>query len=203
MRLPPLTLIIGGASSGKSAFAERLVRQSGLAKVYVATAEAHDAEMEAKIAEHRARRFGQGWRTIEAPLDLERALLNAEIGEVVLVDCITFWLTNQMLDEADLAEETDALIDLLAQMSQPVVIVTNDVSGGIVPENAMARAFRAAQGRLNQRLAAQADLVVLVTAGLPSVLKGAPPAPEENRAEDDWADDLDAEAPDHPGGTSW
>ena len=179
MRLPPLTLIIGGASSGKSAFAERLVAQSGLAKVYVATAEAHDDEMRAKIAEHRSRRMGKGWRTIEAPLDLESALSRREMGEVALIDCITFWLTNHMLDEADLAEETDALIDLLDQVAVPVVIVTNDVSGGIVPENAMARAFRTAQGRLNQRLAAQADLVVQITAGLPTALKGAPPAVEE------------------------
>ncbi len=189
MRLPPLTLIIGGAASGKSAFAERMVRQSGLAKVYVATAEARDEEMRAKIAEHRARRAGGGWRTIEAPLDLELALSRTEPGEVVLIDCITFWLTNQMLDEADLDEETDALIDVLDQVSLPVVIVTNDVSGGIVPENAMARAFRAAQGRLNQRLAAQADLVVLITAGLPTLLKGGPPETEDR---DDEAEDFEA-----------
>jgi adenosylcobinamide kinase/adenosylcobinamide-phosphate guanylyltransferase len=189
LRLPPLTLIIGGAASGKSAFAERMVRQSGLAKVYVATAEARDEEMRAKIAEHRARRAGGGWRTIEAPLDLELALSRTEPGEVVLIDCITFWLTNQMLDEADLDEETDALIDVLDQVSLPVVIVTNDVSGGIVPENAMARAFRAAQGRLNQRLAAQADLVVLITAGLPTLLKGGPPEAEDW---DDEAEDFEA-----------
>jgi adenosylcobinamide kinase/adenosylcobinamide-phosphate guanylyltransferase len=189
LRLPPLTLIIGGAACGKSAFAERMVRQSGLAKVYVATAEARDEEMRAKIAEHRARRAGGGWRTIEAPLDLELALSRTEPGEVVLIDCITFWLTNQMLDEADLDEETDALIDVLDQVSLPVVIVTNDVSGGIVPENAMARAFRAAQGRLNQQLAAQADLVVLITAGLPTLLKGGPPEAEDW---DDEAEDFEA-----------
>ncbi|MGP1355685.1 bifunctional adenosylcobinamide kinase/adenosylcobinamide-phosphate guanylyltransferase [Roseicyclus sp.] len=179
MRLPALTLVIGGASSGKSAFAERLVMASRLARVYIATAEAFDAEMEEKIALHRVRRMGGGWRTVEAPRDLEGALMQVETGEVVLVDCVTFWLTNQMLDAADLTEETDVLIDVLDAMEQPVVIVTNDVSGGIVPDNAMARAFRAAQGRLNQRLAAEADLVVLVTAGLPQVLKGTPPPPEE------------------------
>jgi adenosylcobinamide kinase / adenosylcobinamide-phosphate guanylyltransferase len=179
LRLPELTLVIGGASSGKSAFAERLVLQSRLARVYIATAEAHDGEMEAKIALHRARRAGGGWRTVEAPRDLEGALMQVEQGEVVLVDCVTFWLTNLMLDEADLAEETDILIEVLDAMGQPVVIVTNDVSGGIVPDNAMARAFRAAQGSLNQRLAAQADLVVLVTAGLPQVLKGTPPMPDD------------------------
>jgi adenosylcobinamide kinase/adenosylcobinamide-phosphate guanylyltransferase len=175
LRLPPLTLIIGGASSGKSAFAERLVLQSGLSRVYIATAEAHDAEMEAKIAAHRARRLGQGWRTVEAPLDLELPLSQIRSGEIALVDCVTFWLTNQMLDDADVDEEADVLLATLGAMMQPVVMVTNDVSGGIVPENAMARAFRSAQGRLNQRLAAQAGLVVFVTAGLPQILKGEPP----------------------------
>lgn len=176
MRLPPLTLVIGGASSGKSVFAERLVVRTGLAKVYVATAQAFDAEMEQKIAEHRARRLGQGWRTIEAPLDLELALAQVERGEIVLVDCVSFWLTNQMLDEGDVdvSEECDVLCDALDAMSHPVVLVTNDVSGGVVPDNALARAFRSAQGRLNQRLAAQAGLVVQVTAGLPQVLKGSP-----------------------------
>jgi adenosylcobinamide kinase/adenosylcobinamide-phosphate guanylyltransferase len=185
LRLPPLTLIIGGASSGKSAFAERLVLGSGLAKVYIATAEPHDDEMEAKISDHRARRLGQGWRAVEAPHDLEQPLAHIRSGEVVLVDCVTFWLTNQMLDDADVDEEVDVLLKTLAAMTQPVVMVTNDVSGGIVPENAMARAFRSAQGRLNQRLAAQADLVVFVTAGLPQILKGDPPALS------DWTDAVD------------
>jgi len=184
LRLPPLTLIIGGASSGKSAFAERLVLQSGLSRVYIATAEARDAEMEAKIARHRARRLGQGWRTVEAPLDLELPLGKIQSGEIALVDCVTFWLTNQMLDDADVEEEIDVLLATLAAMTRPVVIVTNDVSGGIVPDNALARAFRSAQGRLNQRLAAQADLVVFVTAGLPQILKGEPPVA------DSWTEDA-------------
>jgi adenosylcobinamide kinase/adenosylcobinamide-phosphate guanylyltransferase len=194
LRLPPLTLIIGGASSGKSAFAERLVLQSGLAKVYIATAEAHDDEMTAKITDHKARRLGQGWRTVEAPLDLEQPLSHIQSGEVALVDCVTFWLTNQMLDDADLEVEVDVLLSTLGAMTRPVVIVTNDVSGGIVPENAMARAFRSAQGRLNQRLAAQADFVVFVTAGLPQILKGEPPALSAwtDEAQDD--DTLDTQA---------
>ncbi len=195
LRLPPLTLIIGGASSGKSAFAERLVVESGLSKVYIATAEAHDDEMTAKIADHKARRLGQGWRTVEAPLDLEQPLLQIQSGEVVLVDCVTFWLTNQMLDDADVEEEVDVLLNTLGAMTRPVVVVTNDVSGGIVPENAMARAFRSAQGRLNQRLAAQADFVVFITAGLPQILKGEPPAASD-WADADMSDDdtLDAQA---------
>lgn len=191
MRLPPLTLVIGGAASGKSALAERLVRQSGLAKVYVATAQAFDEEMRAKIADHRARRSGQGWRTVEAPHDLEDALWQIEPGEVALVDCVTFWLSNRMLEGADTAAETAALLAALNGIGAPVVLVTNDVSGGVVPENALARAFRNAQGRLNQRLAAQADLVVLVTAGLPQVLKGAPPEAEAFDS-DDLSDDPEA-----------
>lgn len=168
-----------------------MLRQSGMSKVYVATAEAHDAEMEEKIARHKAARAGQGWRTLEAPRDLEPPLASLENGEAVLIDCITFWLSNQLLDEADLQEECDALLELLDAVPHPVVIVTNDVSGGVVPDNALARAFRSAQGRLNQRLAAQADLVILITAGLPSVLKGVPPPPED--AEDTAEpDDLDA-----------
>jgi adenosylcobinamide kinase/adenosylcobinamide-phosphate guanylyltransferase len=192
--LPPLTLIIGGGSSGKSAFAERLVLGSGLSRVYIATAEAHDDEMAAKIAEHRARRLGQGWRTVEAPLDLEQPLLQVRSGEVALVDCVTFWLSNQMLDAAGLEEEADVLLHTLAAMTQPVVMVTNDVSGGIVPENAMARAFRSAQGRLNQRLAAQADLVVFVIAGLPQILKGDPPALTEDDEVHDLDDGFEAQA---------
>jgi adenosylcobinamide kinase/adenosylcobinamide-phosphate guanylyltransferase len=195
LRLPPLTLIIGGASSGKSAFAERLVVESGLGKVYIATAEAHDAEMEAKISDHRARRLGQGWRTVEAPLDLELPLSNLRTGEIALVDCVTFWLTNQILDDADIEEEVDVLLATLGSVTCPVVMVTNDVSGGIVPENPMARVFRSAQGRLNQRLAAHADLVVFVTAGLPQILKGSPPAmtgPQDETFADD--DPMDAQA---------
>jgi adenosylcobinamide kinase/adenosylcobinamide-phosphate guanylyltransferase len=164
--------------------------------------------MEAKIAAHRARRLGQGWRTVEAPLDLEQALTEIEMGEIVLVDCVTYWLTNQMLDDADLGEECDVLCDVLEDMEQPAVLVTNDVSGGIVPENPLARAFRAAQGRLNQRLAAQADLVVQITAGLPLVLKGAPEFIEgwdiDDAADIDLDDGFDApEAPHNPGAPLW
>jgi adenosylcobinamide kinase/adenosylcobinamide-phosphate guanylyltransferase len=151
-----------------------MVRQCGLAKVYVATAEAHDGEMSVKVAKHRAARSGQGWRTVEAPHETATALARIESGEVALVDCVTFWLTNLMIDEGDWDEELEILIDVLVQMRAPVVLVSNDVSGGVVPENALARAFQRAQGEVNQRLAAQADLVVYVTAGLPTVLKGKP-----------------------------
>ncbi len=174
MRLPPLSLVLGGASSGKSTFAERMVHQSGLAKVYIATAEMLDGEMSEKIQAHRERRVGQGWRTVEAPHDAARALAQIEGGEVALLDCVTFWLTNLMIDDGDWQEELDLLIDVLIQMRAPVVLVSNDVSGGVVPENALARAFQRAQGEANQRIAAECDLVVYVRAGLPQVLKGQP-----------------------------
>lgn len=183
MRLPPLTLVLGGASSGKSAFAERMVRQCGLAKVYIATAEAHDGEMNEKIALHRARRAGQGWRTVEAPHETAQALAQIEGGEVALVDCVSFWLTNLLIDEGDWDEELEIMLDTLVQMRAPVVLVSNDVSGGIVPINELARAFQRAQGEVNQRLAAQADLVVNVIAGLPQVLKG---QPQLDEVDDPW-----------------
>ncbi|MBL4627792.1 MAG: bifunctional adenosylcobinamide kinase/adenosylcobinamide-phosphate guanylyltransferase [Roseicyclus sp.] len=183
MRLPPLSLVLGGASSGKSAFAERMVRQCGLAKVYIATAEAHDGEMNEKIASHRARRAGQGWRTVEAPHETAVALTQIEAGEVALVDCVTFWLTNLMIDDGDWEEELDLLLDILVQIRAPVVLVSNDVSGGVVPANDLARAFQRAQGVVNQRLAAEADLVVHVIAGLPQVLKG---QPQLDEVDDPW-----------------
>jgi adenosylcobinamide kinase/adenosylcobinamide-phosphate guanylyltransferase len=174
LRLPPLTLVLGGASSGKSSFAERMVHQSGLAKVYIATAEMLDGEMSEKIAAHRDRRMGQGWRTIEAPHDTATALMQIEAGEVVLLDCVTFWLTNLMIDDGDWEEELEHLIDILVQMRAPVVLVSNDVSGGGVPENALARAFQRAQGQVNQAVASECDLVVYVRAGIPQLLKGTP-----------------------------
>ncbi len=166
---PKLTLVTGGARSGKSRLAERLVRASGLPLTYIATAEAWDDEMRARIAAHRQDR-GAGWTTIEAPRDVAGALAGA--GGAVLIDCATLWLTNTMLAGAELEAEIAALLAALTQAAGPVVAVSNEVGWGIVPENALARAFRDEQGRLNQRLAAEADLVVGVMAGLPLVLKG-------------------------------
>ena len=173
--LPPLSLVIGGARSGKSGLAERLVTGSGRTRRYIATAEAWDDEMRDRITRHRADR-GQGWITVEAPLDLTAALAKADPTEVVLVDCATLWLTNHLLAEHDLAAETAALLAALAACAAPVVVVSNEVGWGIVPDNALARAFRDAQGRLNQQIAAEAGLVVGVMAGLPMVLKGRLPA---------------------------
>lgn len=169
--LQPLTLIVGGARSGKSAFAERLVVGSGRARRYIATAEAWDDEMRTRIAQHRRER-GEDWVTVEAPMDLPAALASVSPDEVVLLDCATLWMTNQLLAEHDLEAVTDGLIRALAACKGPVVIVSNEVGSGIVPENALARRFRDEQGRLNQRLAAEAALVVTVIAGLPMVLKG-------------------------------
>lgn len=169
--LPRLTLILGGARSGKSRYAEGLVTALPPPWIYIATAEAGDAEMAARIAHHAARR-GPGWVTHEAPLALTETLrmLGAD-GAPVLVDCLTLWLSNMLLAERDLDRASAELRTALSGMPGPVVAVSNEVGMGIVPDNALARAFRDAQGRLNAALAADADRVVLMAAGLPLVLK--------------------------------
>jgi adenosylcobinamide kinase / adenosylcobinamide-phosphate guanylyltransferase len=168
-----MTLVIGGARSGKSRYAESLVTGFAPPWLYVATAEAGDAEMAARIAEHRARR-GADWIAIEAPRDLAGMLQSTPAVGAVLVDCLTLWLSNLMLADADIAAETARLDGVLAHAKPPVVLVSNEVGAGIVPDNALARRFRDAQGRLNQQVAARADRVVLMVAGLPLVVKGEP-----------------------------
>jgi adenosylcobinamide kinase / adenosylcobinamide-phosphate guanylyltransferase len=163
-----LTLVLGGARSGKSRHAEALITAGSPPWVYVATAEPLDDEMTARIAAHRARR-GAGWRDVEALRDLAGAL--AGVRDAVLVDCLTLWLSNLMLADADIEAESARLEDVLTRMAGPVVLVSNEVGFGIVPDNALARRFRDAQGRLNQRIAARADRVVLMVAGLPLVVK--------------------------------
>lgn len=171
---PRLALVVGGARSGKSGLAERLVTATARPRRYIATAEAWDDEMRDRIARHRADR-GADWITVEAPLDLCAALAEAQPDEAVLIDCATLWLTNHLLADHDLDAETTALLTALAACPTPVTIVSNEVGWGIVPENALARRFRDAQGRLNQRIAAEAGLVIGVMAGLPMVLKGERP----------------------------
>jgi adenosylcobinamide kinase/adenosylcobinamide-phosphate guanylyltransferase len=167
---PHLTLVLGGARSGKSRYAESLITAHPPPWVYVATAEALDDEMRARIADHRARR-GADWRVVEAPRDLAGALMGLGEGGAVLVDCLTLWLTNLMLADADLESESTRLQTALADIAVPVVLVSNEVGFGIVPDNALARRFRDAQGWLNQRMAAVAARVVLMVAGLPLVVK--------------------------------
>ena len=169
--LPPLTFVLGGAASGKSIVAESLIENSGLAKVYFATGRIWDAETQNRVDIHKARRDSD-WTTIDVPIDLPDALHAATPGQAILLDCATMWLTNLMMDEKDQPAHIAALMAALADCVAPVVVVSNEVGQGIVPENAMARAFREAQGRLNMRLADQADVVIHVIAGLPTLLKG-------------------------------
>ncbi|MGY2047291.1 bifunctional adenosylcobinamide kinase/adenosylcobinamide-phosphate guanylyltransferase [Methylobacterium sp. JK268] len=169
--LPRLTLLLGGARSGKSAHAECLIQALPPPWLYVATARALDGEMRARIADHRARRPA-GWETLDAPYDLVGALAGAEPGRPILVDCLTLWLSNALLAELDLAEEAARLVEACARHPGPLVLVSNEVGFGIVPDNALARRFRDEAGRLHQRLAAIADRVVLMVAGLPLTLKG-------------------------------
>ena len=165
-----LTLVLGGARSGKSRYAESLITALPPPWIYAATAQALDAEMAARIGAHRARR-GAGWTTIEAPRDLA-ATLTAHGRTPVLVDCLTLWLSNLMMADAGIEQEFDRLEQALDKAAAPVVLVANEVGSGIVPDNALARRFRDLQGGLNQRIAAQADHVVLMVAGLPLTLKG-------------------------------
>lgn len=165
------TFVLGGAASGKSAYAESLAVQSGRPRVYVATAQAFDAEMKEKIRRHQEMR-GTGWDTIEAPGDVGTALAGIDAKNVVLLDCATLWLGNFMLDGGDPAAAPRAFCDQIARCAAPLIVVSNEVGQGIVPAEAESRAFREAQGRLNQAAAARADRVVAVMAGLPLALKG-------------------------------
>lgn len=166
-----LTLVLGAARSGKSRYAESLIAVLPPPWAYVATAEAGDHEMAVRIRAHRARR-GPSWRTIEAPRDLTAAFAACE-RMPVLVDCLTLWLSNLMLADADVNAEVGRLEEALAASVAPVVLVANEVGSGIVPDHALGRKFRDLQGLLNQRIAARADRVVLMVAGLPLALKGA------------------------------
>jgi len=172
--MSPVVLVLGGARSGKSAFAERLVLASGRRPVYLATATAGDGEMAERIARHRSQR-GPGWHTLEEPLELA-ATLRRQAGpdRAVLVDCLTLWLSNLVLAERDVEAETTRLLATLRDLPGPVVMVSNEVGLAIVPETPLGRSFRDAQGRLNHRVAAAASDVVLVAAGCPVRLKPAP-----------------------------
>lgn len=170
-KLLPVTLVLGGARSGKSRYAERLAEAEPGPCVYLATAHAGDAEMAERIAHHRARR-GARWRTEEEPLALPARLqVVAQPGSVVVVDCLTLWLSNVLLNELDVENHCEQLVAALPRLAGPVILVSNEVGLGIVPDNALARRFRDAAGRLNQAVAAAAQSVIFVAAGLPLVLK--------------------------------
>jgi adenosylcobinamide kinase/adenosylcobinamide-phosphate guanylyltransferase len=171
MSAPGSTLVLGGARSGKSAFAERLVVDGGLERVYVATGQAGDEEMRARIAHHRERR-GNNWHVVEEPLALADVLVReATPGRAILVDCLTLWLSNLMHANRDLDGEMERLAAALRGAAAKVVLVSNEVGLGLVPETPLGRAFRDAQGRLNQAIAAIAGNVVFIAAGLPLWLK--------------------------------
>jgi adenosylcobinamide kinase / adenosylcobinamide-phosphate guanylyltransferase len=162
-------LVLGGARSGKSRYAESLLADRVRRRVYLATAEAGDEEMRLRIRHHRARR-GEDWRTIESPIDIAASIASAG-GDAVLVDCLTLWLSNLMAAERDIDAATDELCRVLAQAQAPVVLVSNETGLGIVPDNALARQFRDRAGQLNQAVAAMADRVFFIAAGLPLTLK--------------------------------
>ena len=178
MSAPPLpaslasvTLVLGGARSGKSRYAEAMVESQPGPCIYLASAQAGDCEMAARIAAHRARR-GPRWSTVEEPLDLVAALAGAcGPGRAVLVDCLTLWLSNLMGAERDVTAECEGLLAALPDLAGPVVFVSNEVGQGVVPDNPLARAFVDHAGRLHQDLAAAAQRAVFMTAGQPLELK--------------------------------
>lgn len=166
---PDLIFVLGGARSGKSAYAERLITAYAGPWTYIATAEAFDDEMRERIDLHRTRR-GEGWRTVEAPHDLPDAIRAAPAAPL-LVDCLGLWLSNRLIAAADLAADRAALVAALAARAAPTVVVSPEVGLSIVPENALARAFRDAAGLLHQDVAKIAAQVALVVAGYPVKVK--------------------------------
>jgi adenosylcobinamide kinase/adenosylcobinamide-phosphate guanylyltransferase len=169
-----VTLVLGGARSGKSRFAETLATRYRQ-RIYLATAEIIDAEMRERVDLHRAQR-GTGWQTLEVPLDLAGALRKADRANgFILVECVTIWINNLIYHGKDVAAEVELLCDTLPKLKGRVVLVSNEVGLGIVPDNALARRFRDEAGRANQALAVAADEVLFIAAGLPMVLKKSKP----------------------------
>jgi adenosylcobinamide kinase/adenosylcobinamide-phosphate guanylyltransferase len=172
--MAPNILVLGGQRSGKSRKAEELVSSAGGEPVYIATATAGDTEMAERIAAHRDRR-GAAWRTVEEPFDLPAALDREALpGRALLVDCLTLWLSNLFGAGRDVPAETDRLVAALRKTACPVVIVSNEVGAGIIPMNALARRYADAHGVLNQRVAATADRVILIAAGIAVPIKPSP-----------------------------
>ncbi len=173
--LPQISFVLGGSSSGKTAFAERLAEGSGRRVVYIATADGLDPEMQAKIRRHRRNRPA-GWRTVEAHGDAEGALAELEAEEIGLFDCVTMWLADRMLAGADLEPASAALVDSFRSAACPVIAVSGETGLGGISANATARRFNEHQGEINQKIAAASGLAVAVMAGIPAVLKGRLPA---------------------------
>jgi adenosylcobinamide kinase/adenosylcobinamide-phosphate guanylyltransferase len=174
MSLHRRVLVLGGARSGKSRIARNLAEASQAARILIATAQGFDDEMRQRIAHHRAER-DSSWLTQEAPLDLAAAIrVHAAPDRIVVVDCLTLWLSNVMLDGRDAVHEGEALVEALKAVKGPVMLVSNEVGQGIVPTTSLGRSFRDEQGRLNQRVAEACDAVVFVAAGYPLLLKPAP-----------------------------
>ncbi len=169
-----LTLILGGARSGKSNFAESLVLQSGLEPVYVATATADDAEMKTRIEKHAKARAGL-WQLIEEQTAISRIFYSAQSGQILLVDCLTLWLSNLVFAGKNVETEAETMLNAARRSAARIVFVSNEIGMGLVPDNALGRRFRDQQGALNQRVAALSDQVFFVAAGLPLALKGALP----------------------------
>jgi len=165
------TLVLGGARSGKSRFAQELAESLSPKRIYVATAEPLDDEMRLRIAKHRTAR-GKGWRTVEAATNLIHGIGTAAPDEAILVDCLTLWLANLFGRSERWENELDRLVEHLGRVEQPLVMVSNEVGLGLVPETKLGRDFRDAQGLLNQRVAAACNRVAFVAAGLPLWLKG-------------------------------
>ncbi len=172
-------LILGGAKSGKSRYALKVAESLAGQRIFVATAQAYDDEMRLRILRHQDER-GSSWRTVEEPLDLAGVLEREDgQGRVILIDCLTLWLSNLMTQEKlepdQLVERFDELSEAAARTRAPVILVANEVGLGIVPDNPLARAYRDMAGALNQLLAKSVDRVVFVAAGLPLALKGGQP----------------------------
>jgi adenosylcobinamide kinase / adenosylcobinamide-phosphate guanylyltransferase len=167
-------LVLGGARSGKSAYAQSLAEAYGSERLYLATAAAGDEEMAARIARHQADR-GQGWTTLEEPLDIAKALLTqARAGRVVVVDCLTLWLSNLMLTGRDPGPAVTTLVEAMGALAGPAILISNEVGMGLVPDNKLGREFRDWQGRTNREIGAACDAVIFVAAGFPLQLKPAP-----------------------------
>lgn len=165
------TFILGGARSGKSKFAEGLILKSGLKPIYIATGRAFDDEMVSRIETHQDRR-GDEWETVEEPLALVDALRQASFpGRIILVDCLTLWITNLMMAEANAIHECAGLVQFLQEATVPIVIVSNETGMGVMPMNKMAREFNDIAGSVHQEIASVCDTAYLVTAGLPQRLK--------------------------------